>query len=600
MKRSMNQAMKRQKTVVIRQEVEEKPSVPRRIGRALIRFFAVIGVLVVISVLSGIVIGLNVGKTSHPSSFTLAYEFTGDPGGEGSFEAFLADPFAPTPIGLNEFLFKIRAAAKDERVNGMVVRIHDGEYSLSTIEEIHAAMTVFHAAGKTSLAYADSFGRLSNGTGEYLLARAFQEIWLAPQGQVAPTGFYAELPYYRDGLAKFGIKAEMQAVGDFKTGPESMTRQQMSRAQKTMLDDVLDNSMDVASRLLVTDNIDALFDSAPYTAQQALEQGLVQRIAPVWALEEIEDEDHIIPLEAYQPPQGKTDKQHSIALIRIQGVILDQGYAASPLTMLEEDWIDPEETAYLIRDVGMRDDISALIVQIDSPGGSPMGAELIRQALLEVRSNDMPVFVSMGAQAASGGYWIAADADRIWALPSTVTGSIGVYGGKFDLSGLWREWGVNWDSVGRGDMAGLWSMNKAYSAAERKHVGRELKSIYDQFIRLVANGRGMTVSEAEELSGGRVWTGVQAVENGLVDSLGGIQDVIDHARTMLAVEEGVTIPIQIYPHPETVYQRFFDYITAPHTMRMRLPAAREAAFMLSPLRQRALWMPPGLELHQGL
>lgn len=602
MKKSLAQSLKRHKTVILKQEIEARPSLLRRIGRGVVRVFALIGFLLVTSMTIGIVIGLMQSAPSHPSRFDIVHEFTGDPDMDAGVEGFLADPFAEPPMDLNELLFKIRAAAKDPRVTGMVVRITDGDYSLAMIEEIHAAMDAFHEAGKTSMAYASSLGLLSNGMGEYLLASAFNEIWLAPQGTVSPTGFYAEIPYYRDALAHLGVEAEMQAIGTYKTGPESMTRQGMSAEQSEMLSDILDNNMAVAARLLVMDvaGVEEIIDNAPYTAEEARDAGLIDGVIQSW---EMEHNGDILPLAAYRPKGTKTDPDHRLALIRIHGVILEDEFVtrpqANPIGMLDENWVDPAETARLILEHGQRDDISALILDVDSPGGSPAGSEMIRQAILDVREDGMPVFVTMGAQAASGGYWISADAERIWALPSTVTGSIGVYGGKFDLSALWQNWGVNWDSAGRGDRAGIWSMNKPYTVAEQAHIRAQLQDIYERFVALVAKGRGMTASEAEELAQGRVWTGVQAVENGLVDALGGVQDAIDHAKAMLGVEAGRSVVIETYPMPEPFFDRVVDGLSAP--VRISIPSLDPSlSYWMSPPAQRALWVPPGLAVSDGL
>lgn len=560
MKRSQAQALKRQKTIIVRQETEEKPSLLKRVLRAITRVFAIIGLLLVLSIVSGIVIGLmSGGQPSLPSSFVLTHHFQGAPEQSESLEGFLSDPFAPPQPTLNDLVFRIRAAATDERVKAIAVRISDGDYPLSMIEELHAAMTVFHESGKPSLAYADHFGMLSNGTGEYLLAAAFDDIWLAPEGGVSTTGFALNIPYYKAAMDRFGVRAEMTARKDYKTGPNAMLRNRMSAQQKEMLNDVLDNNMQVASRLLNDADIIRLFDNAPYNAQQAVDNGLVDKIVPYWALDTHFEGDESISLASYSAKKGKVDSKNRVALIKIEGVILDiGGLQANPFGLLGQNIASPQDISQWLIEAAKDDDITAVIMQVNSPGGSPQGAELIRQAALQVKAAGKPLYAAMGAQAASGGYWVAADADRIWALPSTVTGSIGVYGGKYDLSRFWKEWGVTWETVSRGKNAAMWTMHTPYDATSRQALNDEMDRIYNRFTALVAAARGMSDEEIESIAQGRIWTGTQAVENGLIDALGGIQDVVDYTKEHLGIADTHKVQVQTFPAPRAAYERFMD------------------------------------------
>lgn len=598
MKRSTAQSMKSQRTIIVKEKIEVKPPLLSRIGAWLVRSFAVIGFLLVTSMILGVVLGLSANRNALPSDFVLMFDFAGDPDHDTGQNGLIFDPFAPRQPSLHQITTMMRDAAGDERVSAIAVNIRDGDYSMAMIEEIHAAMQVFHAAGKPSLAYSDSFGLLGNGTGEYVLARAFDKIWLAPQGQVATTGFFAEIPYYKDTLARFGIRAEMAQRHDYKTGPNAQLRNSMSDQQKEMLNDILDNNVAVVERLLSLEDAIPLFDNAPYTAQAALDQGLIDKIAPYWQLDAHFEMADFVPHTHYTAPKQPKEKDHAIALITIKGVILDVGMRATgkanPLGLIKQGIIDPKIIADSILEAAKQQDVKVIVLQVNSPGGSPSGSEIIRQAVLQAKDHGKIVYVAMGAQAASGGYWVSADADQIWALPSTVTGSIGVYGGKYDLSGLWKDWDVNWERASRGKNADIWSMNSAYSRNGRQWLEGEMDRIYDNFLSVVANGRGITMADADILARGRVWTGAQAVDNGLVDHLGGVSDVVTHIRTQFDIPAERAMTVYHYPKPQSFYQRLTAGMGGANMAATHLPAPLQHMMIetLLPASARAVMLPP--------
>lgn len=261
-----------------------------------------------------------------------------------------------------------------------------------------------------------------------------------------------------------------------------------------------------------------------------------------------------------EAPASELRKKDKIALIYGSGEIVPfvQRAQASPFMSSS---MAADKIVQAFRSAQNDDGVAAVIFRIDSPGGSPEASETIRRAIMETRRKGKPVVVSMASTAASGGYWIAAPADKIIAQPGTLTGSIGVFGGKFVLAGLWQKLGINWDTVSEGGNAGMWSANKPFTPVQLQKFDALMAEVYDAFIDRVAEGRKMPVEKVREIAEGRVYTGRQAKDVGLVDDLGGLDVAVKHARALAKVEDGDDVPLVRFPPRKSTIEMFISLAT---------------------------------------
>jgi protease-4 len=284
-----------------------------------------------------------------------------------------------------------------------------------------------------------------------------------------------------------------------------------------------------------------------------------------------------------QAPASELKKKDKIALIYGTGEIVP--YGPGTHAAFGESSMEADKIVQAFRSVQADDGVAAVIFRIDSPGGSPEASETIRRAIMETRRKGKPVVVSMGSYAASGGYWISAPADKIVAQPGTLTGSIGVFGGKFVFARLWEKLGVNWDKVRAGENAQMWSSNVPFTEAQLQKFESLMAETYDAFLDRVAEGRNMPRDVVKSLAEGRVYTGRQAKENGLVDDLGGLDVALKHARALAKIEDDEDVPLVRFPPRKSTLEMFISLATEgamfrPQfniSLRDMLAAAEEAA-----------------------
>lgn len=532
---------------------------------AVIRgFLMLVGVAVVALAVVGAFV-LRDKAPVLPDRMVLALTLFGTPEDAPDLSGWISR-FVPVEPSLREVTEAVYKAAGDPRVEALAVRLNGGDYNWADVQELRSAVLAFKESGKPSYVYAESYGDLYPGMAVYYLASAFDEVWLQPVGSVSITGFHAEMPYFRKTLEMVGVKPDILQKGEYKTAPESALLDGMSDAQRETLHGILSSMMGdffeaVASgREMPVASIGPLIDSAPYTADEAKERKLVDTIGYEDELLDkiFEDEgrqmvDALSYFYEVEPPVKLFKKSHqpiknvhetmAVAIVYINGLIVSGGDGG---LMGGEDVVFADDVAGAIQEAAEDEDVRAIVLRVVSPGGSPSASETIRRAVELARQKGKYVVVSMGAEAASGGYWVSVDADRIYAQNGTLTGSIGVFGGKASFDGLWKKIGVNWDGVEIGANASLWSMNRPYDSAQKETVGRMLDQIYDAFVDRVAKGRKFSRDVVESMAGGRVWTGRQAKERGLVDEVGGLrqalEDVAKHLGTDYANLEVYTLP----------------------------------------------------------
>lgn len=528
------------------------------------RASAFVGGIVIFALLLGIVGGTLLsgmgGGAALPKDMILTYDIvTGIP--ETGVQASMLDPFAPEAITVRQVIRAIETAKTDKRVRGLIVRLDSANIELAHIQELRVVIKDFRESGKFAHIYTSSFADLGSGIGAYYFASAFDQIWMQPVGMVSVTGLSMEMPFARGALEKVGAKAEFLHREEYKSAMESFTNDSMSPANREMMGSILKEisaqlSGEIAAdRNMTPDEFTALVNKGLLTGNEALKAGLITKldyadvllkdIRKIGDEQKSEDDLPAVALEDYFKDlrDERNTKKSDVALVYVSGEII-------PGALPRPGYATSEYIADAIDDAAEDKNIKAIVVRVDSPGGSPTASETIRRAIVRAKEEGKKeVIISMGPVAASGGYWLSADADRIFALPSTLTGSIGVIMGKFEISALWDKLGINWDGIQWGDNAKMWSMNKGFSATELERMNAAINDTYNSFIERVAKGRNLKESDVRAIAKGRAWTGTQGVKNGLVDEIGGLNSALDYAAKKIGKNDRRDIDIIIMPKP---------------------------------------------------
>ena len=561
------------------------------------RFFAVIGIATSISVcfmLLTVSKVINYTPAELPTNVILTYHFKSGldevPG-----KPSLSQPLLRPPTTLNEIVDALYQAANDDRVSAFAARISDPGYSLAQYQEIRDAVKFFKASGKETYIFADSYGGFGSGMGSYYLATVFDDVWLQPIGSVGIMGLNSEVPFFRNVLDKLGVTPEMGRRGDYKTAPESMMFDAMTPAHKEMMTNLL---QDLSTQLLdhmaegrgkeIAD-ITAWMAQAPILDTEAKELGLVDHVDFIdvmldTAKEKAGEDVKLISLTGYrfnisvegaesgmfdfvknfvhkQSHEAEVIGKKKIAMIYGVGNIMPRSGANGMFASLGGHVLSASKMTKAFNAAIDDKAVVAIVFRIDSPGGSPVASETVRRLILRAQEKGKPVIVSMGNAAASGGYWVAAPADKIVAQPATLTGSIGVYAGKFVVNDLWQKIGVNWEQTKIGPDADLWSSSIPMDEAAEIKFNKILDHIYHGFVTRVAEGRDMTYEDVDKIAQGRVWTGKQAKELGLVDALGGMKKAIEIAKIEANISAEEDVVVSRYPARLSTIEMFMKLAT---------------------------------------
>ncbi len=520
------------------------------LGLVFLLFIVVVGTL-------GVVAYRNFAETDAealPERIVLTLDLR-----EALPEVATALPFetfgGPPPLTLSDAVLALRQAADDPRVAGIVARLDDGGQGFAATQDLVGAIDAFKANGRFAWAWADSFGELTPGNEGYYLASAFDRITVQPGGLVGLSGFLIEQPFLRGLLDRLGIEPEIVRRADYKTALDNLTERGLTPANREMLNDVLDSLSGqlvgrvAAARGLEDERVRGLIDEGPFTAQAALDAGLIDGLAygpdvEDGARREGGGDAQMVGLDryaatAFENGEGGTQ----VALVRASGPVV-RGTGFPGETVAADDLAD------LLHTLGGDPAVQAVLLRLDTPGGSAVASETIAREIRNLKAAGKPVVVSMGNVAASGGYWISMGASRIVAQPATLTGSIGVIAGKPIIGEALADLDVNTATLQRGEHADLWSLFRPYDADDRAKVEALIDDTYQDFIRGVAEGRDMDVSRVREIAQGRVWTGERALGLGLVDRLGGLPEAFDEARNALGLPEDAALDVRLYPEPQ--------------------------------------------------
>lgn len=540
----------------------------KTVKRVFVGFLTAIGGFIFFSFFMGVILGALTDNRHPPlpEHIVLSLDLNGQFVEKNGMPT-LSNPFAKPSTTLHQITRTLDRASMDERVHGLYIRLENGDYGIAHIQEFRDAINRFQSRGKFAYLYSNSFGGFGSSMGEYHIAATMDEIWMQPVGTIGLTGYSLEMPFLRGLLDKIGIEPEVIGRGKYKSAPETFALKQSSAPNLEMSRDMLNNLFDQFTHDVSLDRdmdiatLQSLINHSPMTDIEALKAGLIDSLG-YWdefidhVESQIPEEIQAIPLGRYaQSLKSLSKKAPKFAFIQVSGAISSHSEGATPLS---KDTAFAENIWDAFHDAKDDKTIDAIIFRVDSPGGSPVASETILRALL-LAKKEKPVIVSMGNAAASGGYWISADASSIIAQPATITGSIGVFAIKSNLSALWKKLDVHWDTISQGDNANLWSAHKPLNTQERQKLQNLIDHTYDQFIERVATGRNMSIAQVKVLAQGRVWTGEQALDNGLVDGLGGIDTAILKGKELTNIDADQPITLVSFPKPLTTIEQIIKF-----------------------------------------
>jgi protease-4 len=500
------------------------------------------------------------------------------------------------PPTATEIAAAIRKAAKDDRISGVYLEMKGPMMGWALGREIRNALIAFRETGKPCVAYGEIFS-----TRDYYVASACDQVLIAPSGIPMITGQALTVTYYRDALDYLGVKPRFVHAGDYKTAIEPFERMAPSPQAVESYEFLLDGMWNVvveeiaSSRGMSPEEVMRAIDQISFTPARMVESGLFDGVGYSDAIEanlgSVGDDDWYDKLQAVHQPATKKERKRrftqikeyrknlygkgkkKIAVVYAEGPILSgksSGGLFAPDGLFDGDF---REWMERVRD---DDDVIGVVLRVNSPGGSALAADMMHREIALTKAAGKPVVVSMADYAASGEYMISANADWIIAHPTTITGSIGVFGQFFDASGTYEKLRLAQHVYKRGERADLLSLTSPHDAEDRRVLQQFVDDTYESFVTLVADGRGVAVADVEPVAQGRVWTGTQGVEGRhLVDALGGLDEALAKVRELSGVEEDALLRL---PAQKTFFELLMDELSSAQapTVRIELPFADAA------------------------
>ncbi|MGH9866724.1 MAG: signal peptide peptidase SppA [Candidatus Polarisedimenticolia bacterium] len=480
---------------------------------------------------------------------------------EDKDDSLIALLLQPDVTLLRDIVGAIERAANDERVNGLMVELKPFSMGMGKVQEIRDAVLAFRAKGKWALVYADTIGEFSGGTGMYYLATAFDEIHVAPPGDVNLAGLLSVTPFLRGTFDKLGIYPDMDSIGKYKNAKDVYTEKQMTEAHReaTMmyLTDWFEQIVAgiAETRKMAPKDVEAIINSGPQTGAEALQKGLIDKLGYHDEFEETakarNDGDlETLNYDEYLEKRGSRGSGRRIAVITGNGIIVTGRSQSDPMGTVV---MGSDTIAKAFRQAREDSGIKAIVFRVDSPGGSAVASDVIWRET-QLARQEKPVVISMSDLAASGGYYVSAGATRIVSQPGTITGSIGVVSGKLVTSGLYDWIGLNREALPVGDQATFFWDGMRYTPEQKEIYWKFMNKVYEQFTGLVAQGRGMSREDVDKIGQGHVWTGKRAKELGLVDELGGLSKAIEIAKKEASIPEDESVRLVFLPEKKTLFQ----------------------------------------------
>jgi protease-4 len=481
----------------------------------------------------------------------------------------------PTLRGLVESLER---AGADPKMKGVVVRVGSLGGGWGKVQELRDAIGRFRQSGKPAYAHLESVGNQ-----EYYLATACTKIFAVPQALVLVHGLSAEVTFFRQTLDKLGVEAQFEGVGRYKNAPNQFTEDRLTAPHREQTEALLDSLHDqyvtaiAEGRKKTPAEVRAILEGGPYDASSALKAGLVDDLVYEDELERrLAAREKVTPGRYVRAARGfGFDGRPRVALVYAVGEIMSGESYTSPFG---GDLAGSATLARAIRQARNDATIRAIVLRVDSPGGSGTASDVIWHEL-ELARKSKPVIVSLGDVAASGGYYIAMPGDAIVAQPATITGSIGVFSGKFTLRGLYDKLGLTTEIVERGSNASIFSDYRPWTDEERARMRGLMASFYGDFVTKAAKGRGKSYEDIDRVAQGRVWTGAEALKVGLVDRLGGLETALLVAREKAGLGKDEELSLVVLPERKGVLETILERQEESASGDVRLLPAELRAFL---------------------
>lgn len=466
----------------------------------------------------------------------------------------------------------LRQAETDDSVVGLIGVVHGGGLTLAQSDELRAAVRSFRASGKPTLAFSPAFGELGDGTVGYHLATAFEEIWLQPASGLGLTGFTAGATFVRGALDKLGVQPEFGQRHEYKSAADTFLRTGMTEPHREMVGRLVESVTErlvsdvAADRGVPGDVVRAALDDAPLTGEDALERGLIDRVgyrdeayAAMRARVDLAEptlrfvERHGVSrfdVLLHQLPRP-TNRPRIAVIEAIGAIAVGHAQPGGPGGRR----VGSDTLGAALRAAAKDTQVAGVVLRVDSPGGSAVASDAIRRDVLQVRAAGKPVVASMASVAASGGYYIAMPCDRVVASPGTITGSIGVFAGKLVVREALARVGVTREIVAGSPRAAMLSAQTPFDEEEWAVLDAWLDRIYDDFTAKAAADRNLPVEDLRAVAKGRVWTGADAFDRGLVDRLGGFEDAVAEVCSLIGADvDGVQVVPFPKVHPLAAFQ----------------------------------------------
>ncbi|WP_339727514.1 signal peptide peptidase SppA [uncultured Gimesia sp.] len=494
--------------------------------------------------------------------------------------------FGDVTESLSKVTARLEKAAEDKSLTGVILHLKGTQLGWAKINEIREAIFKVRKAKKKVYAWIES-----GMTKDYLIATACDQIVMPESATLILLGMRAEVSFYKNLFDWLDVKPDILRVGEYKSAAEPYTRTEMSPAFREEMEALLDDyfrqikQMISKSRGMPAERVEATINAGPYMAAEAKKQGLIDHIAYEDQLPKLitggKSETEVRVIKKYAKKRTDTDFSGIAGLIKLMdllaGIDSSQRIGSGPRIaviyatgaimsgsskqggLMGSHVLGSDTFIKAVEKAAKDDKVKAIVLRVDSPGGSALASDLMWRSLQEA---DKPLVVSMGDVAASGGYYISMGANRIFAEPGTLTGSIGVVGGKLAVEGLYNKIGITTSVISRGKNSGTFSPMTGFTESERAAVTKLLYAVYKQFTEKAAEGRKMDYTALEKLARGRVYTGTMAVNNGLVDQLGTLDDAIEHARKLGGIPEGEKFDKLILPRPTSPFEQIFGSVDA--------------------------------------
>jgi len=491
--------------------------------------------------------------------------------------------FGVPQLSVVDTVFALNHAKTDESVKGLFIRAENYGMTPATAEEIRLAILDFKSSGKFVIAHAQGFEGTSLMT--YQAVSAADEIWMQDTTAFSISGLRSETEFFGGVMEKLDAQPQFFQFHEYKNAVNSYTQTDFTPEHREATESYLTSLFDNAVEQIAEDRgktvpaLTQILQTAPHSAETALEAGMVDTLGHIEAARDYarkktgNDKIAFVNLIDYEGKFGTSGE--TIAFIGGQGPILT-GESSGGSLFSSGTSIGGDTLAEGF-DAALKDKrVKAIVFRVSSPGGSPAASDQILAAADRAKEAGKPVVISMGKYAASGGYYVSAHADHIVALPQTITGSIGVYGGKIAFEDTFAKVGYNIEGITiGGEFAGAYSPDEPFSTSQYEAYRGQMEDIYEDFTTRVANGRDLPLERVLEIAKGRVWTGAQAKEIGLVDELGGIMTAIDAAKRLAEIDEDAAVRIKVFPKQKTPEEQFKELLTGSADVRQDIAALRE-------------------------